>query len=562
MNTNFEKVLDSGRHVLVNLKRKRPNRHTISPEGGTRVLFPLRSSSGSSLQKLAKRRKLDGSDKYHGCAFPSGKRLLKYYSNFKKSGILQRLMYYHNEEWNDFSPDVVTFVNKDLVAKKPAVEVEVNGNKILLDFLHMMQLDMANGLHQPIAWIDVSGNCFFPEIISDYGEAHDRYDEFANDHDHLVTDSQGSNDIHLHLEIEIQGLDNESSGESNAIVEQVQAHENAALKTCDDEINYSCVKASDVEVHKKCGDNQQIEGNTALPVDLVHGSLDSKAVKDMFFKAICSCTAEIVEIHRSMGSVMESRLELFEKQVEITKKCRGDANVQYAWLPCSKGTVPTILKYGVGHYEPLKIKPLHGIGIYLIPANGTQISMNYPDVDENETRHMVLCRVIMGNTELVRCGSNQFHPSSEDFDTGVDNLQNPKHYVVWNMYMSSHIYPECGVSFKMTSEGAMFGKESRVETLGFNASYEGPQAQRRIVPKSPWMPFPMLFAAISDKIPAQNMNLVNNNYELFKNKKISRDAFVKKLRMIVGDALLKSAITSLQGKMSSNSNDETASTCI
>lgn len=79
-------------------------------------------------------------------------------------------------------------------------------------------------------------------------------------------------------------------------------------------------------------------------------------------------------------------------------------------------------------------------------------SIDYFDVDENDIRHMVLCRVIMGNMELLRCGSSQFHPSSEEFDSGVDKLPNPNRYVVWNMNMTSHIYPECAISFKMTSD--------------------------------------------------------------------------------------------------------------
>lgn len=72
------------------------------------------------------------------------------------------------------------------------------------------------------------------------------------------------------------------------------------------------------------------------------------------------------------------------------------------------------------------------------------------DVDENDTRHLVFCRVVMGNMELV-C-SSQFHPSSEEFDSGVDKLPNPNRYVVWDMNMTSHIFPECAISFKMTSD--------------------------------------------------------------------------------------------------------------
>ncbi|KAK4420328.1 Inactive poly [ADP-ribose] polymerase RCD1 [Sesamum alatum] len=557
MNTKLEKVLDSGRHVVVDLKRKRSDRCTLSSRGATQVLVPLQSSPSSAIYNLAKRRKLDGYENEHSsCAFPTGKRLLKYYSNFKKSGIVRRLMYYYNDEWIDFSQDIVTFINKDLV-KKPVVEVEVGGSKILLDFLHMLQLDMDTGLHQPIAWIDVSGKCFFPEIVT--------HDE-PRDCCYQGAESQGCNDINLHLEIELHGLYDESSGESNAIVEQAQGHDDAA-KDCEDETE-SCAKASDVEVDEKCGANQQIEGNMILAHDPMHEPLDSDAVEQMFFKAISSSVAKIVDIHRCTSIAMETRLELFEKQVEITKRYRGDANVQYAWLPCVRGAVSTILKYGVGYYEPSKNERLHGIGMHLIPANGTQISINYFDVDENDTRHMVFCRVIMGNMEQVPLGSSQFHPSSEDFDSGVDNLQNPRHYVVWNMNMNSHIYPECVVSFKMTSdvEGPVFGKESKVDIPGSGTCYGGPQSQvqgktfQARTPKSPWMPFPMLFAAISNSITSQSMDLVKTNYALFRNKKLSRDEFVKKLRLIVGDNLLKSAITSLQCKMSSCSDVETAST--
>lgn len=79
-------------------------------------------------------------------------------------------------------------------------------------------------------------------------------------------------------------------------------------------------------------------------------------------------------------------------------------------------------------------------------------SAKYCDYDENGVQHMILCRVIMGNMELVYPGSKQFHPSSEDFDNGVDNLENPKCYVVWTMNMNTHIFPEYVVSFKLSPD--------------------------------------------------------------------------------------------------------------
>lgn len=64
---------------------------------------------------------------------------------------------------------------------------------------------------------------------------------------------------------------------------------------------------------------------------------------------------------------------------------------------------------------------------------------------------MVLCRVILGNVEVVHAGSTQFFPSDQCFDSGVDDLKNPNHYVIWNANMNTHIFPECVVSFKMPS---------------------------------------------------------------------------------------------------------------
>ncbi|KAK9292966.1 hypothetical protein L1049_020948 [Liquidambar formosana] len=68
-------------------------------------------------------------------------------------------------------------------------------------------------------------------------------------------------------------------------------------------------------------------------------------------------------------------------------------------------------------------------------ANCPRTSVNYSDVDENGVRYMIFCRVIMGNMELVRAGSKQFLPSSEDFESGVADLKNPRYYIVWNMNM-------------------------------------------------------------------------------------------------------------------------------
>lgn len=69
------------------------------------------------------------------------------------------------------------------------------------------------------------------------------------------------------------------------------------------------------------------------------------------------------------------------------------------------------------------------------------------ELDEKGLRHILLCRVILGKMEVIPCGSMQFHPTSSEFDSGVDNLSAPSRYTVWSCYMNSHIFVDYIVSF-------------------------------------------------------------------------------------------------------------------
>ncbi|CAL5436389.1 unnamed protein product [Camellia sinensis] len=590
METKFTKVLDNGRRVVVDLKRKRAARCEAYFTGIARKVLSQQTALNSSIYKMGKRRKLNGSKSKCGyCASHLKKSLLRYYSNFSRSGIPQRLMFYQNGEWNDFPHDLIGLIKKDLQVKKATTEVEFNGRLFVLDFLHMMRLDMKTGLQQPIAWIDEAGKCFFPEIFSADEELPECcHHEFEKDEEHLFSEPHGYQDIRLQLEIEVNGSDcskfNEHSGESNAVNQQIQVDKKHASDHCDVEVEDSCVRASDRKVDAAVGENQQIEKNMVTGIAAIHGDVDYDAVRKMFFAGMGSfANADIVDIYRGSSTSMQARLELFHKQVEITKKFRGDANVQYAWLPCSKGVLSSIMMYGLGHCGTSKIKSTYGIGVHLSPANCTITSASYCDVDENGVRHMVFCHVIMGNMEVVHAGSKQFHPSSEDFDSGVDDMHTPRQYIVWNVNKNTHIYPEYVVSFKVSSdaEGLLVGSESKLDISGVTTCSQGPQVQLQLdpslaqlginnchqvpvercqerasnlcssitrTPNSPWMPLPMLFAAISNKVPVNDMELIETNYELFRSKKISRDDFITKLRLIVGDTLLRSTITNLQSK--------------
>lgn len=77
--------------------------------------------------------------------------------------------------------------------------------------------------------------------------------------------------------------------------------------------------------------------------------------------------------------------------------------------------------------------------------------MQLASSDEEGRKHMLLCRVILGKTELIAPGSRQYNPSSEEVDSGVDDLESPGKYIIWSSSMNTHILPEFVVSFRASS---------------------------------------------------------------------------------------------------------------
>ncbi|XP_057423803.1 inactive poly [ADP-ribose] polymerase RCD1-like [Lotus japonicus] len=65
----------------------------------------------------------------------------------------------------------------------------------------------------------------------------------------------------------------------------------------------------------------------------------------------------------------------------------------------------------------------------------------------------------------------------------------------------------------------------------------------------------MLVLAISDMVSSSDMSFIKAHYELYKAKQISRHDFVKELRLIVGDTILRATITNLQFRVLSSSDE-------
>ncbi|KVI06332.1 probable inactive poly [ADP-ribose] polymerase SRO5 isoform X2 [Cynara cardunculus var. scolymus] len=256
--------------------------------------------------------------------------------------------------------------------------------------------------------------------------------------------------------------------------------------------------------------------------DKLHGIIGKKFISRL---SVHGVNAQVQYIHRNLfnaGSISLARLrsfQIFTKAVE--KKNGGDANIKYGWFGASKDEIKKIILHGFGH-DNIKNSGLFGHAVVLSADHSPLESMESASLDDDGIRHILLCRVILGKTELVNPFSTQCHPSSEDFQSGVDNLASPKKFVVWSSQMNTHILPEFVISFKTLS------------TIN-RPQLDGVHLRK---PVSPWIPIPDLIAALSKLLPPESMKEITKYRRSYIEHKISRRDMIQGIREFTGDRLL------------------------
>ncbi|KAE8669143.1 hypothetical protein F3Y22_tig00112254pilonHSYRG00101 [Hibiscus syriacus] len=138
------------------------------------------------------------------------------------------------------------------------------------------------------------------------------------------------------------------------------------------------------------------------------------------------------------------------------------------------------------------------------------------DADENGVRHLILCRVVLGEVEKVEAGSQQYLSSTVEFDTGSDDPMTPRWYAVWSNNANTRILPEFVVSFKPS-----INMQGQVRQL---CSLE------------------KLFLKIRDSLPPAQFREVATSYRTYRAGAMTMDVLMRKLRLVVGDEILKSVI--------------------
>ncbi|XP_059656395.1 probable inactive poly [ADP-ribose] polymerase SRO5 [Cornus florida] len=291
-----------------------------------------------------------------------------------------------------------------------------------------------------------------------------------------------------------------------------------------------------------CEQHQRFGANGLNEVD--EGDRQHQLIKHCFFSGLGSLAAQtsLVSIRKNACSTFTAKARLHSFRVftrAMEMKYGGNANVKYAWYGDSKDEITNIISRGFGHCDKTEDNGLYGCGIYLTPDNHSLEGVKSTVVDEDGLRHILFCRVVMGKMELVHPGSQQSHPSSEEFDSGVDNLTSPKKYIVWSTYMNSHICPEFVLSFRAPPC-----------VMGWQRIQHAPR-----MPTSPWLPFSTLITALSKFLPPHTISLISKHYSDHREQRISRHELVQRVRQITGDKILTTIIKYFRDKQLRESTD-------
>lgn len=629
------KAIDINKNVkaTVNLKRKRAHQYA---EYITAFAASLKDSD-PSLRQSRKRVKTDVQEcspqEFEHCSEKavlqdcgnfhkncSEKLFLHNYDNFRKSSLPKRVMHFWEGEWNDFPVNTLTPLKEAFQAGKAVADVSIDSSSYLVDFLHMVLIDLKNGVQRSIAWIDENDKCFSPTYVV---EGNCRFKGRQGNKDkHVSLGSEKVQQIEVKVEIGVSGTESPKSENSSELsVTHVKSQKFGQVLHTDssdsehdssDTQNQCRVFPSDqlkeVFLDNGAGDvtavgtlSKDLQYGRCMGtnrsgslgygmfsdrlIKLEEGDHEFLTVQNKFLAGNCthvtySSIAGIYRILHSSDSA-KARLQAFQNHVEITRQFRGNANVLHAWHRTSRKCVSGLIVHGFGpgQIRTLKGGADYGIGVYLTPEDCFRASAAYSDVDENGEQHVVLCRVIMGNMEEVKPGSLQLLPSNENFDSGVDNIKNPKCYVIWSTHMNTHIHPEYVVSFKVSAEVREYlaGSRENYGSHGVNYTLLGPRLQRGITcetariqqapasanemdkklqepadipvkPTSAWIHFPVLFSVIQKHLSSSDIDSLERYYADFKKRMISRGDLIKRMRMIAGDKLVINAIKYIQSQ--------------
>uniref|UniRef100_A0A0D3FFT2 Poly [ADP-ribose] polymerase n=1 Tax=Oryza barthii TaxID=65489 RepID=A0A0D3FFT2_9ORYZ len=406
--------------------------------------------------------------------------LLRGWQAFRRSGAPARLLCFEGGAWADVAGEVVGLLRRAFMEGKAVCEAACGGRVFLFDFMRMVRIDEATAEEAALGWIDDRGACFFPAPEGGRKRKRER-------------DEAGSE-----------------------------------------------VKGEDRRRRQPAAEEDGDEASSGVEERLDEADKFYKVVEKLFVSRMAPVAAArgvaITAVHKVAQG---PRARAFHLQGQLLAAARGvgdGSNAKFAWYGAPAADVAAAVEHGFGRTNGQFLGGrAHGDGVHLSPPQYPHASAMLTKPDENGEAHIVLCRVLMGRPEAVPASSPQFHPSSDEYDSAVDNLENPRWYVVWSTDMNTRILPEYVVSFRWPNLPQMEGSSG----LGSKLKKPSPAATRDM--------FPMLLTEIQRFVPSPKLQTLQRTYNCFKRGQMKKDQFIRFLRSHIGDNVLTTVAKKLRG---------------
>ncbi|XP_075086472.1 putative inactive poly [ADP-ribose] polymerase SRO5 [Nicotiana tabacum] len=279
----------------------------------------------------------------------------------------------------------------------------------------------------------------------------------------------------------------------------------------------------------KTQERAQLFGNN----DLVRLNQDHKVYKVVTDKFVSGLGAlgsslQVEAIHMNVRSsfVSQTRFQSFLLVAKtMEKKYNGHASKKLGWYGTSKEKIIDIISNG---FVPLSYR--HGVQFSArdYPLDCLQTAVQ----DKDGLRHLLLCKLVLGRSELVIPGSGQFQPSSEDLDSGVDSFTSPRTYIVWSSRLSTHVFPEVIVSVRVSPHSK--GVDEYRPTLSKNVNLR--------------ISVDALITRLSRILPSHAIKLIKEYYNDRQKGKTTAQEFVRQVSQVAGNSLLISIIKSISAQ--------------
>uniref|UniRef100_A0A0D9WNW0 Poly [ADP-ribose] polymerase n=1 Tax=Leersia perrieri TaxID=77586 RepID=A0A0D9WNW0_9ORYZ len=443
--------------------------------------------------------------------------------NYLKSGVPTQVVFYRQGAWCDFPQKIMESLVDGFKTDKSSAVVVMDGQPLLVDFLSMTMVNLKTRKQQSVSWLDGTGKWFFPSTFFD---------------------KQVDQPVKLNMGTEGSGPD---------ITEgMVPKAPNERFQTSPSVLQNSCI--TDI-LRKKI-----------VPVE--RGSEIFQFVQNLFLSGMGSFAApkNILHIHQYFpeDAVEQCRLEAFERQVLLTRKKIGDANVRYGWLGSRKQDIVGVLINGFVSTRSTRHNSDMCTGVYLSPKNRAFTTVGLCDVDEKGVQYMFLCRAILGNMGTIEPVSQEEFLSI--YDSGVDNSLDPNYYVIWPSKLGTHISLEYLISFRLTPEIQDYllhlkgfwlcptPKEVDLSTL------QPVVCESDNGPTSPWISFRVLFETLPYCVSSLARELLFHHYQEMKDNKITREEMPSEWYKSHGELACYPSSIKLDNISNSTTNMNSAST--